>query len=247
MSSSPKRLGRDPILEALCEIRFQGAAGKAGTLLPGLLFQRFNNSLPTFERLPAADIPEAIRALDSNLTYAPQYRLAGESGVISIGDRMLSVAVRAPYPGWNNFSHLMRETIAAALDTGVIGLVERFSVKYVNLLEVPEGSAISDVTRVKIELGDDVVNDLQPVHVRRENKHYPYANVVQLAFPASVTIPGREPVTGLVLDIDVINSGPFPDFSATFPHMFDLAHEEEKTLFFSLLTKEALERYEPEY
>ena len=68
--------------------------------------------------------------------------------------------------------------------------------------------------------------------------------IVQLLAQASAVGTNK---TGLAVDIDVIFSGPFPDFWAEYEQYLERIHNFEKEVFFGLLTPETLTHHEPEY
>lgn len=242
----PARLGRDPIVEALCEIRFEGGVS-ASSLLPGLLQPKFGEDFPKFEKLPAASLPEQVRELDPNLQYAPLYRLSGAKGMVSIGERSLSVAVtRGDYPGWKIFKPLVVAIFSAAIRTGHLGAIQRLSVKFVNVFAAPESRDLSSVTRVAVNLGDWQVCK-ESIHLRTEIRHGEHVTVVQIANPAQVSQLGGPPFSGLVLDIDTVLVAPGPSASENLGALLDAAHDEEKRVFFGLLSPDTLKECEPHY
>lgn len=251
MNPAPTRLGReDPIVEALCEMRFRSSGQGVGGFLPGILFPRLKASFPNLEKLPTIPLlPQLLTQNPSfaNLAFMPQYRLVGEGHVIAIGDNSLSVAVQSPYPGWMVFRDFVRDTWGTALDSGLIDDVERFSIKYINLLSLSSDSDISSVAHVKLALGNRGGGNPQSLFIREERRSGDFINVTQLVCPATVNVPGKAALSGLVVDLDIIRSGPFPDFNGTYLDMLDKAHTEVKNKFFDLLTQEALIKYEPEY
>jgi len=242
--SIPKRLRKDPILEALCEIRFSGN-GALGSLLPGLLLPKLRELFPNFEKLPASSIPEQIRSTDPNLQYVHLYRLAGPSGMVLIGDRVLSVAVGGSYPGWGNFRPLAMTVFGAALETGLLGGLDRLSVKYVNVLQTNEPQPISKLAQTVVVLGEAKIQD-EPLQLRVEFKANDHVTVVQLANPATIDRPGLPSVKGCVIDIDTIRMLS-SNVSNDLGPLLDAAHDEEKRIFYTLLSEQSLQHCEPEY
>ncbi len=99
----PIRLDKEPLLEAVWEIRF-GTEGDlpVGEMLPGILYQILRGTYPTIVRLPAADIPRPIAQVDEALRFIPTIRLEGPPGTpfaIQVGDRVVSLNNRRPYSG----------------------------------------------------------------------------------------------------------------------------------------------------
>lgn len=122
----PKTLEREPLVDALFEVRMEGSAPLAD-ILPGILFHKLDPK-PSIARLPAADIPQPMRALDPALHYAPTQRLEWGEYVIAVGDRNVIVSCKLPYPKWPNFKSKILEIIGLIGEVGVAGIVERFSI-----------------------------------------------------------------------------------------------------------------------
>ena len=101
--SVPKRLRKEPLLEAIWEIRFTSDRESVAELLPGLIYKAIDIEFPKIERLPAADLPSAIVQQDAKLRYVPTKRLEGSPYSIQIGEHVVSLSCRRPYTGWGNF------------------------------------------------------------------------------------------------------------------------------------------------
>lgn len=99
-SAQPIRLGRQPIKEALCEIRFKTADPGVSTLLPGLLYQKLRDKYPKVENSQISHIPRSLRENSPDLAYQTLIKMTGKDGVLQIGDRHISYASVAEYPGW---------------------------------------------------------------------------------------------------------------------------------------------------
>jgi uncharacterized protein (TIGR04255 family) len=106
----PKTLDREPLVDAVFEVRMAGAPQLAD-LLPGALFGQLTPR-PTLERLPAAEIPQPIRDQDPNLAFSPVIRLDWGEFTISFGDRNLVIASKLPYPKWPAFKAAILERVA---------------------------------------------------------------------------------------------------------------------------------------
>ncbi|MDD1616675.1 MAG: hypothetical protein CG439_1815, partial [Methylococcaceae bacterium NSP1-2] len=106
----PKKLNKEPLLEALFELRFT-CDFPASTILPGLLFSKLDGD-KRIEQLHAAQIPLEIRNSDPNLQFSPVSRLVWENFHINIGDRNISISCQFPnYPGWFKFKEAIEKII----------------------------------------------------------------------------------------------------------------------------------------
>src|SRR5258708_9632891 len=100
-AASPKKLKNDAIIEALLELRFD-----VGASLPELYYARLSE-LPQWKsfqqlRLPAYEIPPAMRAAEPNLRFAPVLQLAELSDsprIAKMGPHVLSYHQATAYSG----------------------------------------------------------------------------------------------------------------------------------------------------
>lgn len=243
----PSRLRRDPILEAICEIRFDSESKNVAALLPGLLFKRLGKSYPTLERLPVADLPVEIRDTVPDSVHQPHFRLHGDIGILQIAERKISVAsLHEKYPGWATFRPVVCEAWNAAVETDLIKTVNRVSVKFVNMVDISEEMMLSDVMSMRFHLGEREIRR-EPFQFSTEVENNGHVSVLQIMNPAKATFPNGSSRTGMLLDVDTIKvvegEVPFTEVGT----LLDAAHDEEKRVFFSLLTQKTVDRMEPEY
>ena len=163
---------------------------------------------------------------------------------------MASLSVSRPYPRWATFQGLIAETVEALERTHIVGEIERFSLKYVNVL--PPGKDTADLTilNLKLELGEFALRPPGRI-VRAEIEHMGSTHIVQVSSDADVTInaPGATPyhVRGVMLEVDAVTEGPFEFSWKVIADTVERAHDAEKDVFFGLLTPETLARMQPEY
>lgn len=246
-SGLPKRLNKDPILEAVCEMRFAGNGGGAPALLPGILTSKFGKVVPKFDALPVSSIPEPIRRSDANLKYAPLVRLSGDEFAISVGENVISVS-SAPrkYPGWTALQPFALSVFEAAIQADILGSIERISVKYVNLLPSAKGAKeVADLTKLVVKFGDHSLLN-EPLQLRAEIRSGNLVTVVQVISSAHVEVSPSENLSGVVLDVDTIWMSGKID-ADQIGKVLDEAHQEEKRIFFSVITDTALNAMEPQY
>lgn len=255
MERVPKRLNRDPIVEALCEIRFEPTENDVAPLLLGAMFNLLKVDFPQHAKLPSASLPNELKASVPDMAFAPQYRLKGDNCVVHIGDKALSVAVQYPYPGWSNFRPLILRTLRTAIDSGLLGIVNRMSLRYTNRLDLDSNRPLSAILRTSLALGDSRVSDKPMVGpdrsalmLRYESRADGLVSIIQVGWPAKFALAQKSIPDGLAVDVDVIaDSLASKNFRQEFESLLDAIHATEKAKFFSLLTPETVASYEPEY
>jgi uncharacterized protein (TIGR04255 family) len=242
----PVRLKKEPLFEAVWEIRFTSEKQAVADLLPGLIYKALPGRYPDIVRLPAADIPAPFVERDLNLRYIPKIRLEEGNRAVQIGEHVLSLSCRRPYSGWKIFSSDIRTLITVGRDTGLIDHLERFALKYIDLIQLEQQPHLGCLN-IGLKLGDHPIT-AQPVQLRTEIMKEGLIHIIQVVSPAEASLPGDTmSLKGVLLDIDTINIINEKDSWKEVETRLDAAHLASKRIFFDLLTAETIERLEPEY
>lgn len=243
--SVPKRLRKEPLLEALWEIRFSSDTESVADLLPGLIYKAMGASYPKIERLPVANLPPSVLKQNETLRYVPTIRLEGNPYSIQIGEHVVSLSCRRPYTGWGEFESKILDLAEMLKATNLLTRLERFSLKYIDVIQLTEIPSLKPL-QVGVKLGiQELTNN--PVHLRTELRENGFLHIVQIASPAQVVLLTGERFEGLLIDIDTIYQRETSEFWLEFRDQLNRAHILSKSLFFRLLTEETINQLEPEY
>ena len=188
-SKLSKKLQDKPLVDAVFEIRFQ-ESGPTADVLSGSLYKELGGTAKLV-RLPIADVPKPIRDVDPKLRYLPVVQLDWEQFGIAIGDRSLNINCKLPYIGWNNFKQGILEIIDIVKEVGVIGLVERYSVKYVNLIQAQKISQQVKKKRITIKIGNDTIID-KNMSIRVEQRENDILHILKVITGAQGNSSGAE-------------------------------------------------------
>lgn len=243
----PKTLDREPLVDAVFEVRMGGAPHLAD-LLPGALFGQLTPK-PTIQRLPAAEIPQPIRDQDPNLVFSPVIRLDWGEFTISFGDRNLVIACKLPYPKWPGFKKAIMSIIGKVAQVGIAGPVERYSLKYVNLIQAPTLEDQISKINMAVRLGEvEAKSDHVSVQVHRNEGDT--LHIMSVVTGAQGNMPDGKTVFGAVVDIDSIRTVRFSDlgtFAAQLEPAVESLRQANKTKFFSCLTDATINEMGPKY
>lgn len=242
----PTRLKKEPLIEAVWEIRFTSAKPSVSDLLPGVVFKALPDKYSNIVRLPSADIPALLVEHDPKFRYVPKIRLEGRNQAVQIGERVVSLSCRRPYSGWKTFSDDIRTVIKIVRDTGLIDRLERFSLKYIDLIELDQLPSLSCLN-LELKMGGYEINT-RPVQLRTEIKEGDLIHIIQIVSSAEASIPGESGrVSGVLLDIDSIRPMKENESWSDVDNNLDDVHLSSKKMFFDLLTPETTDNLEPEY
>ena len=247
MQRLPKVLEREPLVDAIFEVRLNGTS-PLGDILPGALFGGITPK-PIVERLPAAEFPYPIRANDPNLQFAPVSRLDLGQYHISVSDRSFFISCKLPYPKWPAFKEKIVEITRQIASFGIPGSVERYSIKYVNLIEAP--SLDEQISKVNLSLKLGSLNNIDSnVNLRLERNNGETLHIVSIVTGAQGVLADGRSLFGVVVDIDSIRNVRFESFNA-FADIVENGVEElrqaNKAQFFDCLKEEAVQAMGPVY
>ncbi len=242
----PKRLIKEPLLEALWEIRFSSEKESVAEILPGLIFQAMGGSYPKIQRLPAANLPPPVLKQDEKLRYVPTIRLEGQHQYsIQIGEHVVSLSCRRPYTGWGEFESKIMELGEILKRTNLLTRPERYSLKYIDVIPLTESPSLKPL-QIQIKLGAHELTS-NPVQLRTEFQENGFLHIVQIASPAQAVLLTGERFEGLLIDIDTICRREPDEFWVDFRQLLNRAHQLSKNLFFHILKIETINQLEPEY
>jgi uncharacterized protein (TIGR04255 family) len=242
----PRKLGKEPLIEAIFEVRFT-AALPVSSILPGLMFQGLQGE-KAIERLPASELPQQLRNIDPNLRYAPLIRIRWPPFTILISDQSVGLACAPPYPGWAAFKPAILKIVEIIGNANVIDLIERFSLKYTNILSATYGG-IDSLLDFKLKIGPSGSTG-KNVQIRAEIPQDGLIHIVQLLSSGTARLPDGSTKEGVVFDIDtisIIDPTKFSDFFPTLADRVEFGHHENKALFFACLTQKTMDNLEPVY
>ncbi len=243
MPRLPEKLRKPPVVECIFEVRFVPSKEGAGELLIGLLYSKLGE-FERIEALPAANIPHVARDNDPNLRYLYTRQLVRQSTRTLVGDRSAAFSQVGEYGGWGYFRSECIRLLNALSETKLLASAERYSLKFLNVIEIPDSSLAP--LDARFELGGSPVVDAFGFRFRTESNSGPFTTVIEIV-SGSVTLPGGSSKSGLIASIDSIRMREGADIWNDPGSKLDEVHNVVKEIFFKLLKPETLAKLEPEY
>jgi uncharacterized protein (TIGR04255 family) len=237
----PKRLRSEPLIESIWEIRFSSEVRSVGNVLPGFVFNGFASEYQ-IEPLPAGNVPRELREADPNLIFAPTVRLSLPPYSIQIGDRVLSFNCSRPYSGRATFGEKIRALASVVEQTGLIKKLERFSMRYIDIIP-SSGPSLEPLDAVVKVAGKDLSKSSSLI--RAETEEGEFINILQIASSVALQVSESETLSGILVENDTIY-GKESSWSLL-REKLDALHELNKKLFFDVLKPETIAALGPEY
>jgi uncharacterized protein (TIGR04255 family) len=235
LSSIPKKLKDDAIIEALCEFRFE--CDDVPERVVGRLSDHESWNSYTPERLPSSDIPPFVKAHDPNLKYQPVLQLRSEDGLflVKIGSNVISFHNLGKYCGWDEFLPRLRDVCSLLFGKFTNLSVTRMGFRYFNAL-TPKRHMIKSVAglNVTLQVADETLSN--PINLnygmKFADEHYCMTRIASPEF-----VQGKLPESSVVIiDIDVHTSDSFrSDNRDAILSWTEDAHAYEKQAFFRLI------------
>lgn len=243
----PAKLGKEPLIDAVFELRFSGST-PASVVLPGLLFSNLSGE-KKIESLPASQLPRAIRDGDPNLRFAPLSRLDWEGYFVNIGDQVISVSSKYPYQGWANFKSAIIKVMNVLSTSSIINGVERYSMKYVDLLTAMNDRQKVSLINFDVSIANHKLTE-EPFQLRIEIPRDGFINAVQVVSSAQAVLHNGKVMDGLVVDVDSFRKQDgisIQKVMEDFEEKLDAIHSTNKSIFFDCLRPETIESLDPKY
>ncbi len=235
----PLSISPCPILEAIVEIRFDPSIPAEAVF--GVMYQSFKADFGDYERLPILQLPDAVLQNDPDLRFKPHYRLVKEGLTLGIGPRVWSLSNTGDYIGWTKFSENLIAAIGKTVEAGFMEKPIRFGLRYINVFD--------DDIFEKITLSVD--HDTKPftceqLAIRAQVAAENFTTTLQISNRATFKSAEGERV-GSIIDLDTWTESGLQKLLDGPAEFIGVAHQEEKQLFFSLLSDELLKSLSPIY
>jgi uncharacterized protein (TIGR04255 family) len=248
----PTKLKKEPLFDAVFELRFGTANPYPSTAIASILYAHELSSSgkpPQIERLQNSEIPTAVRIADPNLKYLPLLRARIDNFNLLIGDSAILIGIRLPYAGWENFKPIIIRTVNAILKSNVIVRIERYSMKYADMIEGEGNDQNLKRVNLNLSIGDHKIASEQTM-VRVELRRSEFIDIIQIVSEAKINIENVGTKSGLLIDVDSIveyHTDKLTLFMEELPDRLDRLHTENKYMFFQSLTEETIAFLEPIY
>jgi len=243
----PKKLNKEPLIDAVFEIRFSSMA-PASLILPGLLFSGLEGN-KTIESFPISQLPKPVRDADQNLKYAPLTRINWEQFMISISDSSVAVSCKYPYPGWSEFKPAIIRVMTNLAESSVVKEVERYSMKYIDVIPRDASLQTAAMFNLAVSIAGHTLSKEQ-FHIRIAIPKDGVEHTVQLASSARAVLHDGTAKEGLVVDIDTVVTQSNVSMQSVCEGLSDKLediHSANKAMFFDCLAPSTIESLEPIY
>lgn len=143
-----KKYKNPPIIEALCEFRFQPSQ-TWDLAVPGLLYEKLRTKFPTRRQGKAieATIATSAEAIQHQVTQVDRIQFLREDGnaLVQVSPNILAVNHLKPYPSWEVFKPMIMEALETYQNIANPKGLQRIGLRYINRIEIPLGEQETEV------------------------------------------------------------------------------------------------------
>jgi uncharacterized protein (TIGR04255 family) len=243
-------LRKDPIVEAVCEFRFDSPDWD--WTVPGLLWNQLKDTFPLKQQFDAV-APDAPEEAEETLgVLRLNFWRQDKTALVRIEPNKLSIVQLKPYAGWPKFKAEIERVLNQYNEVVSSGSITRVSLRYVNRLDLPHGSFhVEDLFNIHPSVpvfGESNVgswfHQVELFKLEEKMKLTVGAGFVPLDGDGRANEKGA-PFHVMVLDIGA-QSGFRTLKKEEEIKWLQTAHAEIETLFFGCLTDQYLKTLEPE-
>jgi uncharacterized protein (TIGR04255 family) len=183
------------------------------------------------------------------MQFAPLVRVTWKSFPILVGDKSICIVSEIPYCGWVDYKNAILEVITAMSDIPYIESVQRYSMKYVNLIPCDDLAQQILGLNFELRIGQHKI-EKEAFLVRTEIQTGSFLKMIQVAAGASVVKADGKTTNGAIVEIDIarqVDDESPKEFIKSFSPRLDEIHMLNKETFFDCLQSQTIEALGPTY
>jgi uncharacterized protein (TIGR04255 family) len=238
----PKRLKRNPIIDAVAEVRFTSSLPSEAII--GLVYENVKEKFGQPKSLPILQLPAALREKDPNLRYQACYRFDKPGNVLLVGPHNIALST-VPYTDWAGATPLLSELLTKVDQIKLFQSVDRIGLRYVNFFERLN---IFEHITLSIEINKQSIA-ARTIVLRTEAEVDGFKVITNVTNTAESSTAG-EKKDGSLLDIDIVKERPElrgASLPSELLRLFTEANQLADDAFFGLVKEPLFARFEPEY
>jgi uncharacterized protein (TIGR04255 family) len=231
-----KQMEAYPIIEAVCEFRFDPAS-TWDMAVPGLLYEKLKEQFPirkTRHQLinKIQPTPQGMQH-EVNQSAMLQMLSNDEKSLVQVNEQLLSINVLPPYPKWEAFHLSIDQALESYIEVAKPKSIQRVGMRYINRIWLPEaGVKMNEYFNVGPYIGEGLPQNYSNFSL---NVLLPYDNNSFLNIQ-SRNEPNTERGIPIILDLDFFSE--IVTFDGV-PSWIDIAHKELDIAFKNCVTNEA--------
>jgi uncharacterized protein (TIGR04255 family) len=235
-----------PIVEALCEFRFEPGA-PWDMAIPGLVYERIRDNFPKRRQVQSFEVSVAAgpEGIGQQVLTADrmQFLREDEKALIQVGPNLLAVNHLKPYPTWQAFLPLIRQGFESYLTSANPKGIQRIGLRYINRIELPgERVELADYFAFRPFVGERLPQDYGPFIVGIQIPFEDSRDVLRLQLASAA--PETPDAIAVMLDLDYFLIRPGGVSQDEVFEWIDIAHSHVEDVFEACITDRLRQMFE---
>jgi uncharacterized protein (TIGR04255 family) len=238
----PRKYARPPVVEAVCELRFESTSEQWDWTIPGLLYEQIRGQFPKKRQQSLLEVQlqpdegKLVQQLGSPAARM-QFLREDESALIQISPNVLGVNQLRPYPDWPTFRALVLNHLRIYRTIAHPESLVRIGLRYIDRVNFPMESINSDdYLNIRPWIPPGSIPEIwQSFLMQVEIPYEDHASTLRLALGTAQPEPPSK--TSIVLDLDMSSEADGVPTLDRVGSWLDTAHDHIEAVFDQAFTE----------
>jgi uncharacterized protein (TIGR04255 family) len=238
------RYKKPPLIEALCELRFQRTSIPPNIIL-GRFYEKIEEYFPTIETHRGIGVQAEQGVPSPAIIMEERTRFINKDRTrfIQVGPGLLVTNQLKPYKDYASFRTFIQKTMDTYYKIAKPVGLQRIGLRYINRIEMTPGKPLEEVFHIGFSVPKTFQSFPNPYLLRMEFTYCEGRDRLVVIF---ATAPAQEnSPKAAMLDFDYILARP-DEINGNVLEWVDEAHDNIEEAFHACLTESAIETFEPE-
>lgn len=245
-NSMGRKYRHPPIIEALCELRFEPSAPWDGAI-PDLVYEKVKAEFPIRRQAKAFEVNVAasLEGVEQRVTTTDRIHFVrdDEKAFIQVDRNLLVVNHLKPYPTWQQFLPLIQLGFTAYREVAKPKGIQRIGLRYINRIEIPgQNIELEDYLQFRPFIGPDLPQDFDSFVVGIQIPYENSRDSLRLQLASSITETPN--VAAVLLDLDYFLVQPGQVSMGEVFMWLEPAHHRVEEVFEACITNRLREMFE---
>lgn len=241
-----RKYKKPPIIEALCEFRFEPGE-EWDITFPGLFYEKVRDNFPkkkSSRRMQFRAISEAEEPhIRQEIVEFIQFLRQDEKALVQIVPNLLAVNHLKPYPTWNEFRPIILNSLSKYREIANPKGIMRIGLRYINRIELPgERVELEDYFDFYPHLGSELPKEHGPFIVGIQLIYEDGRDILKLEMASEKYQPPRG--LTMLFDLDYFLSKPDGISMDNIEEWIEIAHTRVEETFEACITEKVRKLFE---
>lgn len=238
------RYKNPPLIEVLCEFRFQETRTHSNIIL-GRLYEQIEKDFPTIETHRGIDVQAEEGTTSPAIVMEERTRFVSKdrTRLIQVGPGLLVANQLKPYKDYPSFRSFIEETMSVYRKVAKPAGLQRIGLRYINRIEMIPDQPLEEVFHIGFRIPEEFESFPDPYLLRTEFTYREERDKLIVIFTTAP--PQEDSPSAVMLDFDYILVRPH-EVNDKLLEWMDEAHERIEDAFHACLTESTLNAFEPE-